>query len=75
MTKLAGKIPEKFTLLHREHLLFRMGKAIRRWNIKSNRNINYRSFAPIIKLAGEQIQTNFDRLSHHLIMKRSWSYP
>ena len=55
MTKLAGKIPEKFTLLHREHLLFRMGKAIRRWNIKSNRNINYRSFAPIIKLAGEQI--------------------
>ena len=49
-------VPVKnITLLHREHLLFRMGKAIRRWNIKSNRNINYRSFAPIIKLAGKTI--------------------
>ena len=30
-----------------------MARAINRWNIKSNRNINYRSFAPIIKLAGK----------------------
>ena len=29
-----------------------MARAINRWNIKSNRNINYRSFAPIISLAG-----------------------
>merc|ERR1712029_404007 len=36
----------------REHVLARMDRAINRWNIKSNRNINYRSFAPIIKLAG-----------------------
>ena len=37
----------------RVHVLSRMARAINRWNIKSNRNINYRSFAPIIKLAGK----------------------
>ena len=43
-----------WTIQHpdREHVLVRMDRAINRWNIKSNRNINYRSFAPIIKLAG-----------------------
>jgi len=54
LAHMASDGPGAWTITHpdREHLLFRMGKAIRRWNIKSNRNINYRSFAPIIKLAG-----------------------
>ena len=39
-------------------MLSRMARAINRWNIKSNRNINYRSFAPIIKLAGKMSHDN-----------------
>ncbi|XP_034133936.1 protein zer-1 homolog isoform X1 [Drosophila guanche] len=34
----------------REHVLDRMVAAIQRWNIKSERNINYRSFEPILSL-------------------------
>ncbi|XP_043063690.1 protein zer-1 homolog isoform X1 [Drosophila ficusphila] len=34
----------------REHVLERMVSAIQRWNIKSERNINYRSFEPILSL-------------------------
>ncbi|XP_020801744.1 protein zer-1 homolog isoform X3 [Drosophila serrata] len=34
----------------REHVLERMVAAIQRWNIKSERNINYRSFEPILSL-------------------------
>ncbi|XP_015042430.1 protein zer-1 homolog isoform X2 [Drosophila pseudoobscura] len=34
----------------REHVLQRMVAAIERWNIKSERNINYRSFEPILSL-------------------------
>ena len=29
-----------------------MARAINRWDLKSGRNINYRSFSPIIRLAG-----------------------
>ena len=36
----------------REEVLGRMSRAINRWEIMSKRNINYRSFAPIICLAG-----------------------
>ena len=36
----------------REEVLDRMSRAINRWDIRSKRNINYRSFAPIISLAG-----------------------
>ena len=36
----------------REEVLGRMSRAISRWDMMSKRNINYRSFAPIIKLAG-----------------------
>ena len=36
----------------REEVLDRMSRAINRWDIRSKRNINYRSFAPIIALAG-----------------------
>ncbi|XP_017098328.1 protein zer-1 homolog isoform X1 [Drosophila bipectinata] len=34
----------------REHVLDRMVAAIQRWNLKSERNINYRSFEPILSL-------------------------
>ncbi|KAH8232765.1 hypothetical protein KR038_007980 [Drosophila bunnanda] len=34
----------------REHVLERMVAAIQRWDIKSERNINYRSFEPILSL-------------------------
>ncbi|XP_041367990.1 protein zer-1 homolog [Gigantopelta aegis] len=34
----------------REEMLATMVKAIRRWDIKSSRNINYRSFEPILRL-------------------------
>lgn len=34
----------------RQHVLERMVAAIQRWNIKSERNINYRSFEPILSL-------------------------
>ena len=46
--------PDSWTIKHPEriHVLSRMSRAINRWNLKSERNINYRSFAPIIKLAG-----------------------
>ena len=36
----------------REEVLGRMSRAITRWDMMSKRNINYRSFAPIINLAG-----------------------
>jgi len=54
LAHMASDGPEAWTIQHpdREHVLARMDRAINRWNIKSNRNINYRSFAPIIKLAG-----------------------
>ena len=29
-----------------------MARAINRWDLRSGRNINYRSFSPIIRLAG-----------------------
>ena len=31
----------------RDHVLFRIARANNRWNLKSGRNINYRSFSPI----------------------------
>ena len=38
-------------MVHRDHVLFRMARAINRWDLRSGRNINYRSFSPIIRLA------------------------
>ena len=52
---LRGKINQmisEFELtFHRDHVLFRMARAINRWDLRSGRNINYRSFSPIIRLA------------------------
>ena len=39
-------------MCNRDHVLLRMARAVNRWDLRSNRNINYRSFAPIIRLAG-----------------------
>ena len=36
--------------LSREEVLKKMVSAIGRWELKSERNINYRSFEPILKL-------------------------
>jgi len=46
--------PAAWTIKHpeREHVLFRMSRAINRWDLRSGRNINYRSFSPIIHLVG-----------------------
>jgi len=46
--------PDAWTIRHpqREHVLSRMARAINRWDLRSGRNINYRSFSPIIHLAG-----------------------
>ena len=54
LAHMASDGPEAWTIKHPEriHVLARMSRAINRWNLKSERNINYRSFAPIIKLAG-----------------------
>ena len=56
------KLPERFDLLflhilelisnYRDHVLSRLTRAINRWDLHSCRNINYRSFLPIIHLAG-----------------------
>ena len=35
--------------MFRSFVLDRMVRAINRWDISSSRNINYRSFAPIIR--------------------------
>lgn len=34
----------------RSHVLAQMVRAIERWNLKTERNINYRSFEPILGL-------------------------
>ena len=54
LAHMASDGPDSWTIKHPEriHVLSRMSRAINRWNLKSERNINYRSFAPIIKLAG-----------------------
>merc|ERR1740128_1592465 len=46
--------PDAWTITQpeRDHVLFRMARAINRWDLRSGRNINYRSFSPIIRLAG-----------------------
>ena len=43
LAHMASDGPEAWTIQHpdREHVLTRMYRAINRWNIKSNRNINY----------------------------------
>lgn len=45
-----GKEAWTVTEPSREHVLARMVAAIERWDINSNRNINYRSFEPILGL-------------------------
>ena len=37
------------SMIFRSFVLDRMVRAINRWDISSSRNINYRSFAPIIR--------------------------
>ena len=37
---------------YRDHVLSRLVRAVNRWDLHSGRNINYRSFLPIIHLAG-----------------------
>ena len=52
MAHIASDGPEAWTIESpsREEVLVSMVKAIERWNIKSERNINYRSFEPILGL-------------------------
>ena len=51
---MASDGPEAWTVKQpeRSFVLARMVRAINRWNLKSRRNINYGSFAPIIRLLG-----------------------
>jgi len=56
------KFPERLEMLmpyilelmnnYRDHVLSRLVRAVNRWDLHSGRNINYRSFLPIIHLAG-----------------------
>jgi len=52
LAHMASDGPDTWTVKQpeRSFVLARMVRAINRWNIKSGRNINYRSFAPIIRL-------------------------
>ncbi|XP_030380134.1 protein zer-1 homolog [Scaptodrosophila lebanonensis] len=52
LAHIASDGPEAWTIKTptRDHVLQRMVFAIQRWNIKSERNINYRSFEPILSL-------------------------
>jgi len=54
LAHIASDGAQAWTIKHpeRDHVLFRMARAINRWDIRSGRNINYRSFSPIISLAG-----------------------
>lgn len=49
---IASDGPEAWTVQEppRIAVLFRMSSAIHRWNRKAERNINYRSFLPILNL-------------------------
>lgn len=53
LAHMASDGPNAWTIKHpeRDHVLFRMARAINRWDLRSGRNINYRSFSPIIRLA------------------------
>ena len=55
LAHLASDGPKAWTITEpeREEVLCRMSRAINSWDIMSKRNINYRSFAPMISLAGE----------------------
>lgn len=52
LSHMASDGPESWTILHpsRESVLRRMVGAIERWDLASQRNINYRSFEPILNL-------------------------
>lgn len=52
MAHIASDGPVAWTIREpsREKVLTSMVEAIRRWDIKSERNINYRSFEPILGL-------------------------
>jgi len=54
LAHMASDGPEAWTVRQpeRSFVLDRMVRAINRWDISSSRNINYRSFAPIIRLVG-----------------------
>jgi len=54
LAHMASDGPEAWTikLPERDHVLSRLTRAINRWDLHSCRNINYRSFLPIIHLAG-----------------------
>lgn len=52
LAHIASDGPDAWTIDEpaREDVLIRMVKAIERWNLTSERNINYRSFEPILGL-------------------------
>lgn len=52
ISHIASDGPEAWTVKEpsREYVLDRMMKAIDRWDLNSSRNINYRSFEPILYL-------------------------
>jgi len=54
LAHMASDGEEAWTIKHPERafVLERMVNAINRWNLNSQRNINYRSFSPIISLLG-----------------------
>merc|ERR1719209_2089938 len=54
LSHMASDGPEAWNIRQpeRSFVLDRMVRAINRWDISSSRNINYRSFAPIIRLVG-----------------------
>jgi Zyg-11 family protein len=53
LSHLASDGPEKWSVEEpsRDEVLARMVAAIDRWNLSADRNINYRSFEPILQLA------------------------
>ena len=52
LAHMASDGPDVWSVLvpDRDHVLERMVRAVSRWNIETKRNINYRSFEPIIRL-------------------------
>merc|ERR1712210_163673 len=68
LAHMASDGPEAWTVRQpeRSFVLDRMVRAINRWDISSSRNINYRSFAPIIRLVGARhtAGANFGQCGH-----------
>jgi len=54
LAHMASDGPQAWTVKQpeRSYVLSRMVRAINRWDLNSGRNINYRSFSPIIRLVG-----------------------